>query len=91
MQTISESRDSLELNYKLMQLNEVDISGSSKSKIMNIVHNPMSRMNTTQFKVMMLEDGITGAFRNIDFWMRERFLRLDTYADTFNKSCQSDK
>ena len=67
MQTISESRDALELNYKLMQLSEVDISGSSKSKIMNVVYNPVSRMNTTQFKVMMLEDSITGAFRNIDF------------------------
>tara|TARA_B100001094_G_C18190358_1_gene806774 strand:+ start:2005 stop:3051 length:1047 start_codon:yes stop_codon:yes gene_type:complete len=87
MQTISESRNAIELNYKLMQLSEVDISGNSKHKIMNVVHNPVSRMNTTKFKVMMIEDGITGAFRNLEFWMKERFLRLDTYADTFNKSC----
>ena len=91
MQTIAESKNTLELNYKLMQLSEVDISGSSKNKIMNVIHNPMSRMNTTQFKVMMIEDGITGAFRNLEFWMRERFLRLDTHADAFNKSCNNDK
>jgi len=91
MQTISESRKALELNYKLMQLSEVDISGNSKNKIMNVVYNPMNRMNTTQFKVMMIEDGITGAFRNLEFWMRERFLRLDTHADTFNKSCELNK
>tara|TARA_R110000744_G_scaffold69306_3_gene140692 strand:- start:3702 stop:4760 length:1059 start_codon:yes stop_codon:yes gene_type:complete len=91
MQTISESRKALELNYKLMQLSEVDISGNSKNKIMNVVYNPMSRMNTTQFKVMMIEDGITGAFKNLEFWMRERFLRLDTHADTFNKSCELNK
>jgi len=91
MQTISESKQAIELNYKLMQLHDVDISGSSKSKIMNTIYNPICRMNTSQFKVMMIEDGITGAFRNLEFWMRERFLRLDTYADTFNKSCESDK
>ena len=71
-----------------MQLEEVDISGSSKSKIMNVVYNPMNRMNTSLFKVMMIQDGITGAFRNLEFWMNERFLRLDTHADTFNKSCK---
>lgn len=91
MQTISESRDALELNYKLMQLSEVDISGNSKNKIMNVVYNPISRMNTTKFKVMMIEDGITGAFRNLEFWMKERFLRLDTHAEIFNKSCKDDK
>ena len=91
MQTISESREQLELNYKLMQLNEVDISGNSKNKIMNVVRNPISRMNTTQFKVMMIEDGITGVFRNLEFWMRERFVRLDAHADTFNKSCEDEK
>ena len=88
LQTISESREALELNYKLMQLNEVDISGNSKNKIMNVIHNTISRMNTTKFKVMMIEDGITGAFRNLEFWMKERFLRLDTHANTFNKSCE---
>tara|TARA_R110000822_G_scaffold304735_1_gene430047 strand:+ start:85 stop:1119 length:1035 start_codon:yes stop_codon:yes gene_type:complete len=82
------SKDVLELNHKLMQLEEVDISGSSKSKIMNVVYNPMNRMNTSLFKVMMIQDGITGAFRNLEFWMNERFLRLDTHADTFNKSCK---
>ena len=37
---------------------------------------------------LMIQDGITGAFRNLEFWMNERFLRLDTHADTFNKSCK---
>ena len=91
MQTISESKKAIELNYKLMQLNDVDISGSSKNKIMNTVYNSVGRMNTTKFKVMMIEDGITGAFRNLEFWMKERFLRLDSHADTFNKSCKTNE
>ena len=91
MQTIAGSKETLELNYKLMQLNEVDISGNSKNKIMNVIRNSINRMSTTQFKVMLIEDGITGAFKNLEFWMRERFLRLDTHADTFNKSCKNNK
>ena len=91
MQTISESRDQLELNYKLMQLNEVDISGNSKMKIMDVLGNNISRMNPTQFKLMMIEDGVSGVFKNLDFWLRERFLRLDTYANTYNKSCKTNK
>ena len=44
-------------------------------------------MNSTKLKLMVIEDGVTGVFRNLEFWLRERFLRLDTHADTFNKSC----
>ena len=90
MQTISENRNMLELNYKLMQLNEVDISGSSKMKIMNVIDSKISRMNGTQFKIMMIEDGISSVFKNLEFWLRERFLSLDTYANTFNNSCKQD-
>ena len=87
MQNIFNNKEQLELNYKLMQLNEVDISGSSKNKIMDIIRNPIGRMNSTKLKLMVIEDGVTGVFRNLEFWLRERFLRLDTHADTFNKSC----
>ena len=80
----------LELNYKLMQLDEVDISGSSKMKILNVLDNKISRLNGTQFKVMMIEDGISGVFKNLEFWLRERFLSLDTYANTYNKSCKEE-
>jgi len=47
-------------------------------------------MNGTQFKIMMIEDGISGVFKNLEFWLRERFLSLDTYANTFNNSCKQD-
>ena len=29
-------------------------------------------------------------FKNLEFWLRERFLSLDTYANTFNNSCKQD-
>ena len=53
-----------------------------------IKSNKITRLNGTQFKVMMIEDGISGVFKNLEFWLRERFLTLDTNAVTFNKSCK---
>ena len=91
LNTIYESRDVLEMNYKLMQLREVDISGNSKHKIMNVADNEIPRLNSMQFKVMLLEDTITGAFRNLEFWLRERFSFLDIQANKFNKSCNTKK
>jgi DNA polymerase-1 len=89
LQSIHSSREVLELNYKLMQLSEVDISGSSKSKILHVADNEIPRLNPMQFKVMMIEDGITGAFRNLEFWLRERFTVLDAQADLYNTSCNN--
>lgn len=90
LQTIHESRSTIELNYKLMQLSEVDISGSSKHKILNVADNEIPRLNAMQFKVMLIEDTITGAFRNLEFWLRERFSSLDIQANIFNKSCKTN-
>jgi len=89
LQSIHSNKDVLELNYKLMQLSEVDISGSSKDKILNVADNEIPRLNPMQFKVMMIEDSITGAFRNLEFWLRERFTVLDAQADLYNKSCST--
>ena len=89
LQTIHSSRDTLELNYKLMQLSEVDISGSSKHKILHVADNEIPRLNPMQFKVMVLEDSLGGAFRNLEFWLRERFTLLDAQADLYNKSCDT--
>jgi len=87
LQSIRENREVLELNYKLMQLREVDISGSSKEKIMNVADNSIPRLNSMQFKVMIIEDGLNNAFKNLDFWLREKFSSLDIHANTYNKSC----
>ena len=86
MQSISESKDMLELNWRLMQLNEVDISGTSKEKIRNVVNNEVPRLNSTGMRTMILEDGIPNAFKNLDFWLKERFVKLDTLANVYNNS-----
>lgn len=78
---IANSRDILELNYKLMQLKEVDIHGGAKQAIMRIVREPINRLVKFNFMKMILEDGLNGSFKNPDLWLRQVFSTLDAMAD----------
>ena len=76
-QALKDSEDLLNTNYRLMQLEDVEISGHAKESIMNIVHADISRLNKRKFEQMVLEDNINGIFKNPSLWLRESFLPLD--------------
>jgi len=78
---IKDSEDTIRLNYDLMQLADVDIGGSTKSLIIDIVRKPVSRLVKYKFQTMMLEDKLNTAIRNPDFWLKQCFSYLDTMAD----------
>ena len=77
---IADSGDTLRLNYKLMQLREVDISGYAKSSIMDIVKRPIQRLNKPKFLTMFLEDRISSTMKNPEFWLQDTWRSLDSYA-----------
>jgi 5'-3' exonuclease len=85
IKTISESRDILERNFKLMQLEDVDISGTSKSSIIDIVKKPINRLVKYKFQKMMLEDKLNSAIKNPDFWLKTCFSHLDSMAGKTNE------
>jgi len=74
---VASSRKLLDLNYKLMQLDEVDIHGTAKESIRNIVDRPMQRLEKTDFLKYTVEDQIT-IVKNPEFWLRDSFNHLDT-------------
>ena len=82
LQQVAESEDQLELNYKLMQLHDVDISGTAKEQIREIVNSEFPRLNKTKFKLLLMEDRFTNAIKNLDFWLREVFTTIDALAST---------
>jgi DNA polymerase-1 len=73
---VAASRKMLDLNYKLMQLEEVDIHGGAKESIRNIVERPMQRLEKTEFLKYTLEDQMT-IVKNPEFWLRDSFNHLD--------------
>ena len=84
--TLPESKDIIELNYKLMQLSNVDISGSTKTKIIDKANEPINRLIKFKFQKMFLEDKLFTALPNVISWLATNFNQLNQYAEkTHNK------
>jgi len=76
---IADSGDTIRLNFDLMQLREVDISGYAKSSIMDIVKRPIQRLNKPKFLTMFLEDRISSTMKNPEFWLQDTWRSVDSY------------
>ena len=74
---LTEHKELLERNYKLMQLKDVDIPGSTKLLIQDIVSNSTNRLVKYKLHSMFLEDTINQAIRNPDVWLQSSFNKLE--------------
>ena len=84
-QTIIDKRDALELNFKLMQLKNVDISGTAKCKIQNIVDKKITKLDKMNFIKKFNEDKLSAAFSNYNKWLLETFTVLNNMAMSESK------
>jgi 5'-3' exonuclease len=78
---IVNSIEQLEMNKLLMDLDDVNISGSSKLKIQELVENPIQRLVKHKFQRMFLEDKMYTALPNLDSWLATTFNRLNQMAE----------
>ena len=69
------------INEKLMDLDNVNISGSSKLKIQSITSNPIQRMIKHKFQRMFLEDKLYTALPNLNSWLHTTFNRMNFMAE----------
>ena len=84
---LSENTDIIELNHKLMQLHDPEISSSIKSNVREIMDSEGNRLNMIEFKKMFMYDKLYTAFANVDSWLRNSFTSLDNYLrNHFDKS-----
>ena len=77
---VSENKELLELNYKLMQLKEVDINGNAKMLTMNKVQGDIDKLNTLEFKKMFMADKMYTVIKDLDSWLKSSFNSLNAYA-----------
>ena len=68
-----------------MQLSDVDISGSTKTKIIAKVNEPINRLVKFQFEKMFLEDKLFTALPNVTSWLANHFNQLNRYAEKTHK------
>jgi DNA polymerase-1 len=76
-ESVVNNKDLMERNEKLMQLEAVDISGSTKTRIMDIIDKPVPELNKMKFTQLLSEDKMFGAIENHLVWMGESFGVLD--------------
>lgn len=77
---IANNEDILDRNFKLMQLDDVDISGHSKLSIQKLMDEEVSPINRKEFRNLFLEDKLYANIKNVDQWLRDTFNRLNIYA-----------
>jgi len=77
---VSENKELLELNYKLMQLKEVDINGNAKMITQNRVQGDIDKLNTLEFKKMFMADKMYTVIKDLDSWLNSSFNSLNAYA-----------
>ena len=77
---MSKSKELIDRNYKLMQLNDVDISGNTKTKIVQRVNEPINELVKYKFEKMFLEDKLFTALPNVTSWLLTNFNQLNRYA-----------
>ena len=78
---LKESEELLKRNYMLMQLNEVDISTSSKTYILDKIREPINKLNKLQFQKRFIEDRLFATLPNMDSWLVQCFARLNQMAE----------
>ena len=81
---ILDNQDTIDINHRLMQLSDVDISGGAKLKINRIVNGKIPELNKPIFQKMFMEDRMFGALPNMDSWIMQTWMQLNRFAKINN-------
>ena len=76
--TLIESKSVVELNYRLMQLHDVDVSARSKESIQNITAKTVQSLNKPQILRMLAEDAMW-LVKDVDFYLRTVWSPIEAY------------
>lgn len=79
------AKDIIKRNETLMQLKDVDISGSAKLKIVNAFESIITPYSSRDFLNLLVEDRAANAIKNVQMWSREVFGPLHSYATSHIK------
>ena len=77
---ISESAIQLRLNEELMDLKNPPISGELKLQITRLIESPINLLSRNDFIIMYNDDQLGNAIASPDLWLKEHFIKLNTFA-----------
>ena len=76
---IESNMDTIQLNYKLMQLKDVDIAGTTKLLIQEKIREEINPMDVLNFKKMFMADKMYTVIKDLDTWMSTSFNSLNAF------------
>lgn len=79
-ENVIKHQDLIQRNYKLMQLHDVDISGTSKIRIIETLQTTPTKTNRLKIRQLIGEDNLYNQFKNLDLWLTTTFNSLDVWA-----------
>ena len=82
---ILQSKDLLDMNKRLMDLEDGIITGQTKLKVREIVERPIQRVIKHRFQKMFLEDKLYQALPNLNSWLATTFNKLNFIAEETHK------
>jgi len=77
---VSDNENTLKLNWDLMSLRDLNISGNIKLLIADIANNPIPSMNVYKFKKIFMLDKAYTAIPNVDSWLSNSFNSLAAFS-----------
>ena len=84
-ETITKSKEQLDMNRRLMDLDDSIITGQTKLKIKEIAERPIQRTIKHRFQKMFLEDKLYQALPNLNSWLATTFNKLNFIAEETHK------
>ena len=78
---VLQSKDLLDMNKRLMDLEDGIITGQTKLKVKEIVERPIQRLIKHRFQTMFLEDKMYTALPNLNSWLATTFNRMNHIAE----------
>ena len=77
---IVESATQLRINEELMDLKNPPISGELKLQITRLIEAPINLLSRNDFIIMYNDDQLGNAIQIPDLWLKEHFVKLNTFA-----------
>jgi 5'-3' exonuclease len=79
------SYDTIEKNYRLMNIKLLDIPAQSASVIRGIMQQPVPAMNKLEFQRLFMEDKMWTTMKNLPEWLNSTWLSLSAFAQQTHK------
>ena len=84
-QKVMNNYDTIDKNYRLMNIKLLDIPAQTATKIRGIMEQPVPELNRAEFQRLFYEDKMWAIMRNLPEWLTNTWLSLNAFAKQTHK------